>query len=187
MSADAPDPTSLREVLDYDPGTGVFAWAEPEASWFKTRGHWEAYLGWVEGKAPFRPTHSGGYATGRILAVELLAHRVAWAWYYGVWPTQIDHINHERTDNRIANLRQAPQKQNARNASRRVDNTSGVTGVVWQKDRKKWAAQIMVDGKAISLGRYDKFEDAVAARKAGALRFGFHPNHGNPKRRGVDL
>ena len=100
------------------------------------------------------------------------AHRLVWLYHYGVWPSdQIDHINRDRTDNRIENLREATDAQNRRNMSRRHDNTSGHVGVSWCSRTKKWVAQIQHTGKNIFLGRCREKEDAIAARKAGELKY----------------
>lgn len=181
MSADTPiSPEELRQLLDYDPETGVFDWAEPNKSWFASPAHWEAYRLKRAGSPPLDCEHSQGYKIGGVGGCMVLAHRAAWACYYGEWPTQnIDHINQNRTDNRIDNLRDVPQGENAKNQRRRSDNTSGVTGVYWAAARKKWAAAISLPGgKCVALGRYDKLADAVAARKAAEVKYGFHENHG---------
>ena len=77
----------------------------------------------------------------------------------------IDHKNHKKYDNRKCNLRKVTPSQNQMNASKRSDNTSGVTGVGWNKERCKWAAYIAINGKQKHLGYFDKFEDAVQIRK----------------------
>jgi hypothetical protein len=78
-----------------------------------------------------------------------------------------EHIHGSKTknDNRKFNLRIATQGQNLMNTKPRTDNTSGVKGVYWRNDTNKWSAGIWVNKKHISLGCYDKFEDAVNARK----------------------
>jgi len=101
---------------------------------------------------------------------------------YGFFPSHgLDHINGEGLDNRIVNLREADQGVNMKNTSRRVDNMSGVTGVHWYKNRKKWQAQIQVNGKRIFLGYFDDIDDAIAVRKLANIKYGFHNNHGNTK------
>ena len=85
----------------------------------------------------------------------------------------VDHIHGRETkhDNRKKNLRIATHRQNCINTGLRSDNTSGVTGVVWYKNKNKWRAQVFVNSKCISLGYYDKFEDAVKARKDGEEKY----------------
>lgn len=78
---------------------------------------------------------------------------------------QVDHIHHNTTDNRKSQLRIASKSQNMRNVDRRINNTSGVTGVGWNKTRKKWIASIGYNNQNIHLGYFINFEDAVAARK----------------------
>ena len=90
----------------------------------------------------------------------------------------IDHINHISTDNRWVNLRVVSQADNTKNASKRRDNTSGVTGVIWHKATSKWQVSIDAARKRVYGGLFDSFEDAVAKRKELELKYGFHPNHG---------
>jgi hypothetical protein len=170
----------LRQLLDYECKTGVFSWSEPTREWFASYAHWRAYKAKQSCIKPFSYEHSAGYLCGEIGGVSLLAHRVAWAYCQGSWPDeQVDHVNHDKKDNRLANLRLAPQAENVKNSGKRSDNSSGVTGVYWSRSRKKWVAQIGLPGpKTKPLGRYDIFEDAVAARKAAEIEYGFHENHG---------
>lgn len=90
----------------------------------------------------------------------------------------IDHINHDRLDNRPENLRDVTHVENTRNSKLSTANTSGTTGVYWDKSRKLWIASIKVNYKSISLGRYADIEDAIAARSVANKLFGFHENHG---------
>lgn len=96
-------------------------------------------------------------------------HRIVWKIHQGDIPTSvhIDHINRNKSDNRIENLRIATPKENAKNrnyANGWSSNTSGKTGVQWHKPSQKWWARITVDKKRISLGLYDRIEEAVSAR-----------------------
>lgn len=107
------------------------------------------------------------------------AHRVAWIYANGDNPPEdIDHINHDRTDNRIINLRLASRSENMRNSSRSKANTSGFTGVTWDKVNCKWVAQYMLHGKCNKIGRFNSMLDAVAARIRANKEYGFHENHG---------
>jgi hypothetical protein len=112
-----------------------------------------------------------------VLGSTYLAHRLAWAIYYGEWPTdQIDHANGDATDNRICNLSVVSQSTNAKNKCIQSSNTSGYTGVY--RERNKWRAVITVNSKHIQLGNYDDIMDAITARKEAEIKYGFHENHG---------
>ena len=107
-----------------------------------------------------------GYIQFRFMAHNLLAHRVAWAIYYGKWPEkQIDHINHIKSDNRINNLRQADHSQNGCNRGLQSNNRSGVPGVHWSSQKEKWFAKIKLNGKSKHLGVFADIEDAANAVK----------------------
>ena len=126
---------------------------------------------------------SNGYIQIELAQTNHRAHRIAWLLFYGEWPSLgIDHINGDRSDNRIVNLRIADQQTNARNIRLPKDNTSGVIGVSWCKDRKKWAARIKASahGPYKHLGRFDLKSQAVDARRRAEKKYGFHPNHGKP-------
>ena len=149
----------LRELMHYDQGTGIFTRKVSTAP--------NARAGDVVG-APM----SAGYLTTTINHKHHLLHRLAWLYVYGAWPTtNLDHINRIRTDNRICNLREATPTQNARNMSKASNNTSGHPGVHWRSDRAKWWALIESDGQKHYLGCYSTIEEAIAARKAGELRY----------------
>jgi len=105
-------------------------------------------------------------------------HRLIWKLLYGEDPLEIDHINGNRSDNRITNLRSVPHYENMRNTKKMSNNSSGVMGIYWLKDRSKWRASI---GREL-LGDFDKLEDAAAARKQAEKEYGYHPNHGRGER-----
>jgi len=118
-----------------------------------------------------------GYLSGSTKGFSFLSHRAAWAIHFEKWPQgEIDHINGDKSDNRLQNLRVVSSQQNKCNRKIGKHNTSGVMGVIWH--RGKWNARIKVRGKLLSLGYYDKIEDAAAARKRAEAQHGFHPNHG---------
>lgn len=147
----------LRKVVSYDPTTGVFVWR----STAKTRNGVKA--GDVAGYYS-----SKGYRKITIDGREQLAHRLAWLYVHGVWPTnQIDHINGDRADNRIVNLREATNTENQQNRPKPSKaNTSGYPGVSYRKDRGYWRARITVDGALINLGQFATAEAAAAAYQA---------------------
>lgn len=113
-----------------------------------------------------------GYWAISINGKPYLAHRLAWFYVYGTWPKdQIDHINRNRADNRISNLREATCSQNLRNTKRRSNNTSGHKGVNWSKIAKKWQSTIRIDGKRQHLGYYHELEDASTAYQVAASKY----------------
>ena len=96
----------------------------------------------------------------------------------GEWVTELDHINGDRLDNRIENLRPVTRQENLKNQKRSIANTSGVTGVYWDRETGKWRALIRIGGKVKTIGRFLSFEEAVMARKEAERKNGYHANHG---------
>ena len=159
----------LKEVLHYNPLTGNFTW--------KVRTGQRIKIGDIAGY-----TNSDGYIQISLDGKKYQAHRLAWLYVTGeLPPKQIDHINHDKADNRIANLRCTNQAENCKNATKRKDNNSGVMGVSWYKDRQKWVVNIRVNGKRLHLGYTTDFDIAIAMRKAAERKYGFHKNHGSEK------
>jgi hypothetical protein len=113
-----------------------------------------------------------GYRVVAIGKTLFMAHRLAYAHFYGLDPeTGIDHADGDRLNNAIANLRPATKSQNAINSRVRSDNKAGVRGVSWRRNRAKWRARIKVDGREIALGCFEKIADADAAYVAAARRY----------------
>jgi hypothetical protein len=99
------------------------------------------------------------------------AHRLAWFYVHGEWPPgELDHINGDPSDNRIANLRLATSSNQRMNARRRSDNTSGTKGIWFYKRRAQWIAEIMIDGKKHHVGQFATLLEAKGARIAAAVR-----------------
>ena len=169
---DLPSPEYLRQRLRYEPETGKLYWrAHPDmpASW-NTR--------WA-GREALTSISTRGYRRGTLDNRRYYAHRVIWAMERGAWPLDaIDHEDHDKTNNREGNLRPATDADNAKNASRSAANTSGVTGVRWNKKDRCWHARIGINRKYVHLGSFHVFEEAARVRKAAEFAYGFHPNHG---------
>lgn len=121
-----------------------------------------------------------GYLTGSLFNRHISAHRVVFALTHGAWPAgEVDHINGNRTDNRPANLRDVPHRENLKNAKRAINNTSGTTGVTFDSTHGKWVARIAATGnRNRHVGCFVSKSEAVAARKAAEALHGYHPNHG---------
>lgn len=106
-----------------------------------------------------------GYKKISFHGKQYLSHRLIFFWHYGLLPKEVDHINGNTFDNRIENLRASDRNYNAKNRGLSIRNKSGFTGVVQDKIRKKWVAQIMVNRKHILLGRYENLQEAINKRK----------------------
>ncbi|MGQ5734206.1 HNH endonuclease [Serratia sp. IR-2025] len=140
----------LLEVLDYNKETGVFLWKKK----LSARGA----VGKVAG------TNSYGYCAINIDGVRYFAHRLAWLYAYGDWPNkEVDHIDRNRMNNAISNLRDVSRVVNALNNSPQSINSSGIKGVTFCKQRGTWQAQINIAGKNITLGRYQSIDEAAIA------------------------
>ena len=155
----------LKELLDYNPETGVFTRRVSLSNRVK--------VGDVAGSK-----NSLGYLTICIDGKNQFAHRLAWLYVHGEMPRYIDHINHDPSDNRIENLRSVSPQGNSRNQKLKSTNTSGFCGVYWNKRKNKWHSQIVLAGRNTSLGYYTSIEEAVNARKSAEIKHGFHENHG---------
>ena len=154
-----PTQAQLKERYDYDPDTGFL---------FRKK---------RKGRQAYR-AKAGDYIKVQIGDKWYRGHRIIWMMVYGHWPDEIDHINGNRTDNRLCNLRNVTRQENSRNRCKSKKNTSGVMGVHWHILKKKWAARIKVDYEDLHLGYFSNKEDAIAARKAAEVKYRFHKNHG---------
>lgn len=166
----------VREFLDYDSDTGKLTWKERARRWFKSDKSCHTWNTRFAKKEAFTVS-SYGYFRIRILGKAYQLHRVIWLYQTGEWPKeQVDHINHNRADNRWFNLREASNQENGKNRTRQRNNSSGYTGVGW--DRQKWYSKIVINKKYIFLGYFDLLENAVRARKEAEVKYGFSENHG---------
>lgn len=149
----------LKKLLKYNPDTGDFI--------NKVFRGLRALPGEMAGSVG-----QGGYIEITINKRKYKAHRLAWLYTYGVWPTNnIDHINRVKIDNRICNLRDVTQHQNGQNKTKHCNNTSGHTGVVWHKRTQRWRARIRVQTKDIYLGCFPDIQSAINARKQAEARY----------------
>lgn len=105
-----------------------------------------------------------GYIVFRIDGRLYREHHLVWLWHRGVHPKgELDHIDHDTTNNRIENLREVTRSENMRNSGRRVNNTSGYKGVTWNTCVNKWVAQIWLNNKRMHLGCFVDPKDAYEA------------------------
>lgn len=145
--------STIRECLEYNPDTGEFTRAKRTAQCHQV------------GDRADLPAFGNlaGYLTIGLQGDKHLAHRVAWAHFYGEWPKQhIDHINGDKSDNRIVNLRDVANITNMQNKFKTMRNKAytDLQGAYWHRQNKNWVARIQVSGKTINLGSFDS---AIAA------------------------
>lgn len=143
----------LKELLYYNPESGVFTWIE------------SCHGGRVKGVTAGSLNHDG-YIRICIDGKRYSAHRLAWLYIFGNFPEKfIDHKNRIKNDNRIDNLRSATKEQNQQNTGISRRNTSGIKGVSYHNKSRKWRVSISKNGVRNSLGSFSSFEDAANAYK----------------------
>ena len=178
------DVDQLKKYITYDPETGLFLWKLRTEDMFcpsKTRSAKHVCNVWNSRHAG-KPTGSksnAGYIVITINSKQIMAHKLAWLYVYGEFPNVIDHKNQVRCDNRIDNLRKSSYAENNKNASKRVDNKSGVTGVYWHSTNNRWTARINNNKKQVNLGSFQFKQDAITARKTAEKFYNYSENHGS--------
>ena len=167
--------SDMKALLDYDPDTGLLSWRERPREMFSSDGQHSGWNKKYAGKPALNSYSKGVARVGSIFGKMFLAHRVIWFLVHGVWPDTIDHINGDPSDNRLINLRNVTQADNARNMKRSKLNKSGITGVR-QEPSGNWSAHIGEGGKSRRIGTFPTIEMAAQARAQAAVHF--HQNHG---------
>lgn len=146
-----PPESILTELLDYNPVTGEFIWKQNRGRMAK-----------AGDKAG---TIYSGYLRIRVGSSQYFAHRLAWLIWHGKDPGEycIDHINGNKLDNRICNLRLCTHAENMRNRKINTNSSSGLKGVSFDKSKNRWRAVIKFQNKSITIGRFDTPELAHLA------------------------
>jgi hypothetical protein len=149
----------LRELLHYDPETGIFV-RLVDVRCGKGKGRVSVAKGSIAGCVD-----AHGYLLIRLDNHLYRAHRLAWLFVFGEWPTRhIDHINGERKDNRISNLRDVTVSVNLQNQRRApAGSRSGLLGAQWDKQTKRWRSSVKTNGRKQNIGRFDTPEAAHEA------------------------
>ena len=147
----------LRQVLEYDPETGLWEWLRPNLMNKKP----------ISKMAGTISVH--GYRIITYEGVKYRASRLAWFYMTGEWPSQeMDHKDKDKANDKWINLREVSRSENGLNRYLQPNNTSGARGVHWDLDRGKWGASVKHDGNIHFVGRYDLLDEAIEARDAAA-------------------
>jgi hypothetical protein len=164
MIKEIPSPEMLRKMLRYEPETGKLFWKQSS----DRKKEWNTRY---SGKEAFTRPHRMGYLQGTIFNRTYLAHRVIWTIVNGRWPEKhIDHIDGDKTNNKIKNLREATISQNLCNRGANSNGTSGYKGVSFHKKNLNWCAYITLNRKRKFLGSFDTPQKAHKAYCEAALK-----------------
>ncbi len=153
----------VESYLDYNPETGIAYWKRKTHSTSN-----RIKIGFQAGSI-----HKNNYIWIQLLGNRYAAHRLFWLLYYKEDPGHkfIDHIDRNKLNNKITNLRLATRSENALNVSPKLNNNTGIVGVFYNNNAKKFQAQIKVNRKQFHLGYFEKIEDAIAARKKAEIMY----------------
>lgn len=175
-------PELCRQLLRYEPETGKLFWRHRPRELFDSDRIYRSWNTKWAGKMAFATaceTEPGRLCLiGGIFNKSFKAHRVIWAISHGEWPEEVDHINGNPLDNRLANLRSVDRRENMRNTRVPAHNKSGRMGVYWSKRDERWLAKIKTDRGYKHIGLFSDIEDASRAFEAAKVKYGYHANHG---------
>lgn len=167
--------TLASEFIRVDFETGIAHWKTRDRKHFNADRDCDAWNAKNSGRE-LNSVNGSGYKRGAIFGVSMRLHRLIWLIAYGYLPGIVKHIDHDRLNNRLTNLEEVTPRGNSRNHKLHGNNTSGCMGVIWF--RNKWQARIVVLGVIKYLGVFKHKSDAITARKAAEVKYGFHANHG---------
>lgn len=167
----------LNDLILYAPDTGYACWKHRDGKYFSS--NW-SYLVWnkVYANKPITCKNHHGYLCTSIFGSKYLLHRLVWKLVFNEEPSDLDHVNGVRDDNRLQNLRVVNHQENMRNMRKVAANSSGHAGVYKHTQNGRWVAQISVDNKTRYLGIFDSIEDAITCRRKAELMYNFHDNNG---------
>jgi hypothetical protein len=149
----------LKELFNYDENTGLF-FRKLDANNGRKAGEVAGYI------------DKEGYVVIAVDGRNYYAHRLVFLYMEGCFPDDcIDHADKNKANNKLSNLRKATKSENGQNLNISVRNTSGYTGVYYEKSSNRWRARIVINKKSISLGRHKSPELAYEAYKIGKAKY----------------
>jgi hypothetical protein len=158
--------------MDYEIAKSLFDYQDGFLVWKKSAGT-------IKTGKKVESVSNRGYVVVQVGGKRYLAHRIIWLLLNGQMPVMIDHIDGNKQNNLIENLREVDNTLNHWNERKRTTNKSGHKGVWWHKQSKRWEAACRVSGKQITIGRFERIEDAVeAVRKFREQQHGKYANNG---------
>lgn len=177
-----PSQERLLKRLGYNPDTGDLLWLERPVSDFEgmaypAERHAKVWNSKHVGKPALNAMAANGYRHGVFDNVDYLQHRIIWKLAHGTDPNFIDHLNGDRSDNRLSNLRSVTFNENMRNRKISSNNTSGFPGVYFEKRSQLWIVQLEIEGRVSYVGGYVDKADAIAARIKACEGLGFTERH----------
>lgn len=175
----------LKELIHYDPDTGIFTWKERDIKWFSEERYWKTWNSNFSNKIAGNihlETTGNKYERILIFGKQYQSHRLSFLYIEGHFPMEpkkfIDHIDGNGLNNKWENLRKVTAKENSRNRKRDKDNLTGQTGVSINNEGTRFYANIHGNNGIEFLGSFKTLEEAIIARKAAEVKYNYHPNHG---------
>lgn len=146
----------VRQCFHYDSEDGRLYW-----KWHPKQNMRTKFLGREFGAK----NNKSGYIDGHFLGTHINEHRLIFLYHYGYLPKEIDHIDRDGFNNKIENLRDVTRSQNNLNHNVRKTNKTGIKGVYWHKQTRKWSGSLTINKKKIYLGLFKTLDEAKEARE----------------------
>jgi hypothetical protein len=168
----------LKELIHYDPDTGIFTWKERGIKWFKRSSNCKWWNSRYSNKQAGHIHENSGmvYIVIRVLKTRYQGHQLAILYEKGDFVKEVDHIDGDGTNNKIKNLREVTHLENSKNQKLRKNNKTGFNGIDYRN--KKYKVRIGDNCERLWIGTYDTLEEAIEARKEAEIKYGYHENHG---------